>query len=330
MMPHLDGYAVMDQLLIDAPEGSYTPILVLTADMTPQALRRALSAGAKDFLTKPFDQTELLLRVKNLLETRFLYVGLQHQVNGLEQLSTQAQEAVRTRDESLSEISHDLGQPLAALRLTTGLLKQDIEDGAELERRRLKQELERIDSAAGQLSAMISELSDIARLQMGRALILQRRRTDLVALAQTVADQHKQRSKKHRIRVAAALPQIVGDWDDVRLQRAFSNLLDNAIKYSPSGGDVTITLDTSSPDGAALAIATVTDHGIGIPEADLPHVFERFYRAGNVAPNMHGTGIGLAGVKQIVEQHSGSVEVKSEEGNGTSITVLLPLSAEVR
>jgi signal transduction histidine kinase len=326
MMPHMDGFAVMEQLLGDAPEGSYTPILVLTADVTPQALRHALSSGAKDFLTKPFDQTELLLRVKNLLETRFLYAGLEHQINGLEELSTQAQEAVRTRDESLSEISHDLGQPLAALTLTTGLLKQDIEDGAELERRRLKQELERIDSAAGQLSAMISELSDIARLQMGRALILRRQRTDLVAMARTVADQLKQRSKRHRIRVDAAMPEIVGDWDDVRLLRVFSNLIDNAIKYSPRGGEIAVSLGRITQGGAALASVAVADNGIGIPEVDLPHVFERFYRAGNVAPNMHGTGIGLAGVKQIVEQHGGSIEVKSEEGIGTTVTVLLPLS----
>src|SRR6266545_2160850 len=74
MMPHLDGFAVMEQLAVQLPEGSYVPILVLTADVTPEALRRALSAGARDFLTKPFDQTELLLRVKNLLETRFLYL----------------------------------------------------------------------------------------------------------------------------------------------------------------------------------------------------------------------------------------------------------------
>jgi signal transduction histidine kinase len=208
------------------------------------------------------------------------------------------------------------------------LLRQDIEDGAELERRRLKQELERIDSAAGQLSAMISELSDIARLQMGRALVLQRRITDLVVLAQTVADQHKQRSKRHRIRVDAALPQIVGNWDNVRLQRALSNLIDNAIKYSPLGGDVTIVLDTDSPDGSAFAKATVTDQGIGIPEVDLPHVFDRFYRAGNVASHIAGSGIGLSGVKQVIEQHGGLVEVKSDEGSGTSVTILLPLSVE--
>lgn len=325
MMPYLDGFAVMDQLLAQLPEGSYLPILVLTADVTPDALRRALSAGAKDFLTKPFDQTELLLRVKNLLETRFLHIGLQHQVQSLEQLNAQAQGAVRLRDESLSEISHDLGQPLAGLRLTTELLKQEIDEGSELEHGRLRQNLERIDSAAGQLSAMISELSDLARLQMGRALVLQRRQTDLVALAREVADELKRRSRGHRIRIEAPRGGVVGEWDDVRLRRVLSNLLDNAIKYSPNGGEIVISVDPVSCDGARQSTVAVVDQGIGIPAVDLPRVFDRFYRARNVEPHMQGSGIGLAGVKQIVEQHGGTLRIDSEEGRGTTVTVSLPL-----
>jgi signal transduction histidine kinase len=326
MMPHLDGFGVMEQIFENTPTSTYVPILVLTADVTPQALRRALSSGAKDFLTKPFDQTELLLRVKNLLETRFLYMGMQHQVAGLEHLSAQAQEAVRTRDESLSEISHDLAQPLAALRLTAGLLKQDVEGGSELERGQLRQELARIDTAADQLGAMISELSDLARLQMGRELVLQRRRTDLVSLARATADQQKARSKRHRIRVDASLPELVGEWDDVRLRRALSNLLDNAIKYSPRGGEIVIAVEGVSQGGSPQARITVTDQGMGIPVADLPHVFDRYYRAGNVGRTTTGSGVGLAGVKQIVEQHGGSIEIHSVEGRGTTVSVVLPLA----
>jgi signal transduction histidine kinase len=325
MMPHLDGFAVMEQILAETSGASYIPILVLTADVTPGALRHALSSGAKDFLTKPFDQTELLLRVKNLLETRFLYLSLQHQVTGLEQLSILAQEAVRTRDESLSEISHDLGQPLAALRLNAGLLKQDLEAGSTLERGQLIEDLARIDSAADQLSEMISELSDLARLQMGRDLVLQRRQADLVRLARAVSDQYKGRSKRLHIRVESSSSELVGEWDNVRLQRALSNLLDNAIKYSPRGGEIVLSLDMVQKDGAAQARVTVADQGIGIPEVDLPHVFDRYYRAGNVAGNINGTGVGLAGVKQIIEQHGGSIAIASEEGHGTQVTILLPI-----
>jgi signal transduction histidine kinase len=219
-----------------------------------------------------------------------------------------------------------LAQPLAALRLTAGLLKQDVEGGSELERGQLRQELARIDTAADQLGAMISELSDLARLQMGRELVLQRRRTDLVSLARATADQQKARSKRHRIRVDASLPELVGEWDDVRLRRALSNLLDNAIKYSPRGGEIVIAVEGVSQGGSPQARITVTDQGMGIPVADLPHVFDRYYRAGNVGRTTTGSGVGLAGVKQIVEQHGGSIEIHSVEGRGTTVSVVLPLA----
>jgi signal transduction histidine kinase len=326
MMPYMDGYAVMEQLLKDLPESEYIPILVLTADVTPQALQRALSAGAKDFLTKPFDQTELLLRVRNLLETRFLNLGLQHQILSLEQLNTQAQAAVRVRDESMSEISHDLAQPLTALRFTTESLKHDMDSGTELERKQIARELERIDSAARQIGGMLSELSDLAKLQMGRDLVLQCRSLDIVPLVQSVADDLKRFSKRHRIRVEESDHELVGQWDEVRLRRVLSNLLDNAIKYSPRGGEILVSLDSVTRDGIQQARVVVKDRGIGIPEADLPYVFDRFYRAGN-SGRMAGTGIGLSGVRQIVEQHGGSVAVESQEGQGTTVTVLLPLSS---
>jgi signal transduction histidine kinase len=323
MMPHMDGYAVMEQLFGELPDDAFIPVLVLTADVTPAALRRALAAGAKDFLTKPFDQTELLLRVKNLLETRFLYLGLLNQVQSLEQLSAQAQDAVSVRDESLSEIAHDLGQPLAALRLTADSLKESIGHEATSALSRFIGDVERIDRAAGQISAMISELSDLARLQMGRDLALQKRPTDLVALAESTVRDFKRTTKRHQLRVESVDKELTGEWDPVRLQRVVSNLLSNAIKYSPKGGEVVVSLARIGPDGEAWAELRVTDHGIGINEADLPHVFDRFFRGRNVGLEMSGSGIGLAGVKQIVEQHGGSISIESEEGQGTTVTVLL-------
>jgi len=324
MMPHLDGFAVMEQLVAEVPRDSYVPVLVLTADVTPAALERALKAGAKDFLTKPFAQTELLLRVKNLLETRFLYLGLRHQVDSLEQFNLAAIEAVQMRDASLSSISHDLGQPLAGLKLTAEALKQELASASAPEVRELAAEVDWIDSAADQLASMISELSDMARLQMGRDLILQRRETDLVSLAQGIVQNLQRTTKRHRIRLEAADGELTGEWDRVRLQRVLSNLLTNAIKYSPAGGDITMGLFGVEGDGSSCARISVTDHGIGIAAGDLPHVFDRFYRGRNLSPDMSGSGIGLAGVKQIVEQHGGSISIQSEEGSGTTVTVLLP------
>ena len=323
MMPHLDGYTVLEQILAQQPVDAYVPVLVLTADVTPQALRRALSAGAKDFLTKPFDQTELLLRVRNLLETRFLALGLTDQIERLEQFANQAQQAVQVRSQSLSEISHDLGQPLAALRFTTEALQDEIESGSASKPEDIAPELARINAASDQIAAMLSELSDLARLQMGREIVLHRRPTDIVRLTRDVVDGLKGSARRHIV-VSTAVDTLEGDWDDVRLRRVLSNLLDNAIKYSPKGGEVLISIDPFS-GGVDSARVSVKDQGIGIPAPDLPHVFDRFYRASNASAEVVGSGIGLSGVRQIVEQHGGAVEIDSVEGSGTTVTMTLPL-----
>jgi signal transduction histidine kinase len=116
-------------------------------------------------------------------------------------------------------------------------------------------------------------------------------------------------------------------WDAGRIERVCDNLISNAIKYSPNGGTIEIRLSKSADDGRDWAVLTVSDSGIGIPRSDLPHIFERYRRAANTAV-ISGTGIGLAGARQIVEQHGGSITVESLERIGSTFTVRLPLSIE--
>jgi signal transduction histidine kinase len=122
--------------------------------------------------------------------------------------------------------------------------------------------------------------------------------------------------------VSTTLTQLVGVLDAVRLARVLDNLLDNAVKYSPRGGTVEVTI--AREDG--LAVLSVADHGEGIPAADLPHIFERYRRGRNVEGRIPGTGIGLAGVQRIVELHDGTISVDSQVGGGTTFTLRLPLN----
>ena len=127
----------------------------------------------------------------------------------------------------------------------------------------------------------------------------------------------------------AAEPALIGDWDARRLRRLLANLLDNAIKYSPDGGPIAIRIARASDPQGEWAALTVRDRGIGIPADDLPRLFERFHRGSNVTGRIAGTGVGLASVRQIVESHGGEVAVSSNEGEGTTLEVRLPLTISV-
>jgi signal transduction histidine kinase len=168
---------------------------------------------------------------------------------------------------------------------------------------------------------------DVAQLQLGQLLQLQRQPLDLVALAQEAILGFPEAHPDHPVRIQAAEPSLVGQWDAARVERVIGNLLGNAVKYSPSGGEIVIELDREEREGTGGAVLRVSDRGLGIPADEIPLVFERFYRGRNVTGKIHGTGIGLAGVRQIVEQHGGQLAVESVEGAGTTMSVWLPLES---
>jgi signal transduction histidine kinase len=238
---------------------------------------------------------------------------------------TAIKEYERTREEFLSALSHDLRTPITSIRGMAQVLLRRVARMENPEAARLTEGLKTIEGATGTMSAMITDLLDLARLQSGRALELQRGPVDLVALARRTADEHQRTAPGHEIRVETALPSLVGEWDAVRLERVLANLLSNAIKYSPAGGAITVRVAHDTSGAEAMAVLTVHDEGMGIPAADLPRIFERFHRAANVAGRIAGTGIGLAGSRQIVEQHGGTISVESTEGAGSTFTVRLPL-----
>src|SRR5207237_8941238 len=187
----------------------------------------------------------------------------------------------------------------------------------------------RIDATIMRMTRLIDSLLDMTRTQMGQPLPLDRRPVDLVALARRVVVEQQQSTERHQLCLDVAVPELVGMWDAARLERLLENLLNNAVKYSPEGGDVTLTVRPEAEAGEPWAVLVVQDRGMGIPAADLPHIFERFQRSRNVKGQIAGTGIGLVAVRQFVEQHGGRVTVDSHEGRGTTVTVRLPLALDL-
>jgi signal transduction histidine kinase len=221
-------------------------------------------------------------------------------------------------------VAHDLKNPLTAVRGQTQLLRRRLNRGDVPDPARLESGLETIDTSAVQMTTLLDELADVMRLRSGEEIELRREPADLVELVRRSVATYARTSERHRIGLQTSETRLVGHWDGPRLERVLGNLLGNAIKYSPRGGDIIVSLEREDDGAGPAALLRVTDQGVGIPAADLPLVFARFRRARNVT-TIAGTGIGLAGAKRIVELHGGTIEVASTEGQGSTFTVRLPL-----
>jgi signal transduction histidine kinase len=231
----------------------------------------------------------------------------------------QAEDALATRDIFLRMLAHDLTTPLVVLTWHVQLLRESLNNGP-IDRAYLESALESVSARTAEAAAAIEELHDLTRAAAGARLALDRKQVDIAEkVRQVVAELPP--SPVAEVRFEGEESGVLVDADPVRLARIIRNVLDNAIKYSPKGGVVVVSVQTVGD----WADVRVTDHGLGIPADDLPHVFERYRRGTNVE-HTYGEGLGLASVRHLVELHGGQVLVESEVGVGSTFTVRLPLA----
>jgi signal transduction histidine kinase len=313
MMPGLDGFQLL-RALRSNPRTCSIPIILLSARAGEESTVEGLEAGADDYLVKPFTARELLARVSTHLEMARL-----------------RQEAINAREELFSIVSHDLRNPVTMIKGFAQFLQRTVRrlktSNAEEASQQLLDGLSRIDSAATRMTTLINELLDLASLQIGKPLELDKKDTDLVALTHQVVAGYQQTTEQHDFRIQVYTPELSGHWDTARLERVITNLVSNAIKYSPNGGEITLALEREDEGAASWAVLKVYDQGIGIPAKDLPFIFDRFHRGSNVAGRIQGTGLGLASVRHIVEHHGGVIEATSQEGVGSTFVLRLPLTS---
>ena len=233
----------------------------------------------------------------------------------------------RQKDEFLAAISHDLKTPATIIKGNANLLQRALLRADGNGSGQISEGLEIIDESTGQLVRLVDELLDLTRLRMGHELELDVGPADLIKIVRRLATEYEKISPRHTIRFDSDAPRVLGDWDEARIERIVGNLISNAVKYSPKGGDISIHVSQEERDNHAWAILVVRDNGIGIPPAEIDRVFEPYYRASNTAGTVSGSGIGLAGTRHIVEQHGGEITVVSEVGD-TTFTVRLPLILE--
>ncbi len=227
----------------------------------------------------------------------------------------------RSQRDFVANVSHELKTPLTSIQ---GFAQAILDDTADTPETR-KQAAQIIYDEAGRMHRMALALLDLAKLEAGTA-DLKMSAVDVKVLLQNILDKFLPQAQKAnimlRLNALEQLPTLIGDGD--RLAQVFMNLVDNALKFTPANGQVTLA---AAKTGAEMEIS-ITDTGVGVSKEALPRLFDRFYqvdesRAGGEG---HGAGLGLAIVKEIVEAHGGRISVRSEVGHGTTFLIHLPLA----
>lgn len=239
---------------------------------------------------------------------------------------TALKEAEYLKDEFVGIVAHELRTPMAALR---GFADMLVVQTARQHGPRLadwqQEALEEIELAVKRLVDLTEELLDVTRLQAGR-LLLQRAPTNVVTLARRVAAFLQQTTTRHQVEVLTEHAQLLAEVDPGRVEQVMTNLIGNAIKYSPQGGPVTVTLREEAATGVVKIC--VEDRGLGIPVSQQAQIFGRFIRADNAqAWGISGTGLGLYICRELVERHGGQLWFESRENVGSTFFLTLPIIA---
>jgi signal transduction histidine kinase len=337
-----DGLEVLKAVRESYPE---TVTIMLTGYASLESAIQALRAGAYDYLVKPSEVEELRATVARGLERRRLGQELRLRVAELADLNEslqaridaataelkeryeQLKELDRMKSQFLSIASHELKTPITAMsgflqvalrrvrRLGDGEAAAPVAEGL----RAITEQLEVVYRQTGKLARLVDELLDVSRIQTGR-IEFRYADVDLSALADEVATRMQLTTSTHAISVRRDSENVVTA-DRDHLEQVLNNLVTNAIKYSPTGG--TITIDVR-PDGDGVRLS-VTDQGIGIPEKELEAIFGLFYRSPDrAARDAAGMGLGLYISREIVVRHGGRIWAESGGVKGSTLNVVIP------
>jgi signal transduction histidine kinase len=314
VMPDIDGFELVRQL--KASEATRAVPVVLVTSLNARAERlRGLAAGADDFLTRPVDTSELEARVRSLLRSKSLYDQLQTTNLELEQ-------AVRARDEFLSVASHELRTPVAGVKAAAQLLVR-LQNRGTLNAENLKSSLQELERSACRLAQLTEDLLDVTRLQDGR-LPLRPTDVDLSDLVRrTVHVYRTQLAPTHAIDLELSDKPCTLVADPGRIEQVVTNLLENAVKYSPAGGIVRVTVRPA----AGGCLVEISDCGVGLPSGASELIFEPFGRVQNTTTrHLPGLGLGLYICRQIADAHAGRIWADSPgENQGAIMHLWLPV-----
>jgi two-component system sensor histidine kinase/response regulator len=309
-MPEMDGYEVCQHLKADVNLRDI-PVIFISALRDTTDKVQAFDAGAVDYITKPFQFEEVKARVQTHLRTYRMQKELAQQYAAIKRLEG-------LKDNLTHMIVHDMASPIQTIGMAVDLVLS----GEAGQGREHVEVLSRASDAARNLSEMVNSLLDISRMESGR-MPLHRTNVNLRHLAEEAAETMHLLAGAKNIGLIVQGPPVTLHADTDLIRRVFINLIRNALKFTPKGGEVTVAVSASD----SLAMVEVRDTGIGIPEECHERIFEKF---GQVDPGYqrheHSSGLGLTFCRLALVAHGGRIGVRSRLGAGSTFWFVLPMT----
>jgi len=316
MMPNLDGFGLLRALREDERTKTI-PIVLLSARAGEESRVEGASAGADDYIVKPFSARELVARIRAQLQ---LARQRREHAEALRNANLHLAEANQRKTEFLAMLSHELRNPLAPIKNSLYILDRAAPGGEQAARARGV-----IGRQVDHLTRLVDDLLDVTRISRGKIQLLQEL-VDVADVARRAAEDHRAAFARGGVELELEVPDraVWVNGDRVRLSQVIGNLLQNSAKFTDLGGKAVLSLQADR--GGRRVVLRVRDSGIGIEPRMLPYVFEPFTQAATTLDRSKGgLGLGLAVVKGLVEMHGGSVTAASEgTGRGTELTIVLP------
>ena len=312
MMPDMDGFEVCERIKNTETLRSI-PIIFLSALHDTDKKVKALEVGGVDYITKPFQEAEVLARVNLHIRTHELELERKLHIDQLQELNAE-------KDRLMGIVSHDLRSPLSGI---VGLSELMREAQDPLDAEFIRQMSEVIYSTSSHLINLVNDLLDIAKIESGEQHKLQLSTIPISEVFTSVKTIFFQLAKQKHINFVLEQvdDSLTLDCDVAKLKQIFNNLVSNAIKFTPESGSVYLKHSQSNE----FNIFKVQDTGIGISSENLPKLYEKFgdhQRLGTDGEK--GTGLGMPIVKSFVDLHGGTIEIESEVGKGTTFVISLP------
>ena len=324
MMPDMDGYEVC-RILKSKEETRIIPIVMVTSLSDREDKLKAVEVGADEFLTKPVDKTELIIRVKSLLRMKSYHDELVRSYRTLELQNRRLSELERTKEELTHMVIHDLSNPLLAISGIFELLLMRNDNFTENQINLFKKGL----SSCEQIKSMIQNMLDIYRMEEGK-IELHRVGTDIVQITKQTIEMFLLSLELKEIKLTLSseenLPRVMVD--PVMINRTISNLLSNAIKYTPRGGEIKLKLFYDSNINSICF--QIEDSGEGIPAEYREKIFDRFeqIKMRHKGIISGSCGLGLAFCRLAVGAHGGRIWVEGNDSKGSKFCFTIPVETE--